>query len=84
MVSNDFLAVNFRQYSIHKLPPSLKYAWLEYSWLSTSVGFAFVDSTNCRPKLLGEKIPESSKKQNFNWPCTSNSLQNIIEFQPFT
>ena len=48
-----------------------------YSQPSISTASASIDSTNHRLKIFGKKNPESSKKQNLNLSCTSDSLPCI-------
>ena len=49
----------------------------DYSWSSVSAVSTPEDSTNCRWKILGKKIPEISKKQNLNLLSAGNYLHSI-------
>ena len=48
------------------------------SWWSTplSAGAVVTESTKCRSEIL-KKIPEYSRKENLNLPCTGNHLHSI-------
>ena len=43
-------------------------------------GSASEDSTNCRQKIFGKKIPQSSEKQNLNFQCSGQYLHSIYIF----
>lgn len=48
-------------------------------------GFHTHESTNLRSTILGKIIPESSKKQHLNLPCTSNYVHVfLLHLQLFT
>lgn len=51
--------------------------FFKYSWPSVSTGFKSADSINHGLKIFGEtKIPESSKKQKLNLPCTEHYAES--------
>ena len=51
---------------------------MEYSRPSVSMGPASADSTDHGSKIVGEKNPQSSKKQNLNLLSSSNDLHSIF------
>ena len=50
---------------------------LIYSQTSISAGSAAMDYNNSISKIFRKNIPESSKQENLNLPCTINYLHSI-------